>query len=224
VPGRKALVRGTGDAGKCRSSPLGDLWLPTPGLNFKSIPDFAWRADMSLMAHCSRATSELNNALVHTTVPYMRLGAFSTGASRARLQNVVVLPCTSSFSYTPLSLLDNEHKHRNVATLPNLALLLRHFLRLIKELRWCLTSSAATFDILFGSFSLYVHLVILVYCNSCHGYRAEGPLQLMKRSLVCRYHGKERRRRLSREQAASGYLCVSFDAGICSPPPFCQTQ
>lgn len=49
--------------------------------------------------------------------------SFWTGASRARLLDVVVLPCSSSFSCKPPNHLDNGHKHRNVATLPKFALL-----------------------------------------------------------------------------------------------------
>ena len=83
--------------------------------------------------HCSWGTSEPDSTLACTTVPYMRLGAFSIGASRARLQNVVVLPCSSSFSYTPSNLLDNGHKHRKVATLSNLAVLFSAFASLFQE-------------------------------------------------------------------------------------------
>lgn len=47
VPGTKAVVRGTGDVGSADHRHSGTYGFQHQALNFKSKPDFAWRADMS---------------------------------------------------------------------------------------------------------------------------------------------------------------------------------
>ena len=190
-------MRGTGDAGKCRSSPLGDLWLPTLGLNFKSIPDFAWRADMSstriaVGAQVSRTArwlaqrsltcvSELFQSAPRE--PACRMSSFCPAARRSATRLQI-------YSTTGIS----------TATSPFYRISLfffRHLRRSFKEIRFCLTSPAATSMFLFGLWLLAFTWSFLSSV-SARGCRAACSLQFMGRSLPCQCREKERRRGLSR--------------------------
>jgi hypothetical protein len=212
VPGSKALVRGTGNAGRCRLSLLLDLVAANTrpelqidtGLRVESrhVVDGA-----SQLGH-KRAGQHagLHNGPSHAcrSLSNRRLASPPAECRRFALQ--------PSFSYTPSNLLDNGHKHRKVATLSNLAVLFSAFASLFQENLVLLDVICSDLDGPVRSLTSCVHMVVLVDSISPQVPRS-SPLQLMELSLACRCHEKERYRELSRGTAANVCLWVSFDAG-----------